>query len=149
EELCSPCSQVKRNGHGFPRVFVCKDDDPTCDFGPVGDHACTFRVSLCFNVVETRFQCVSPGAVESVSFLREANPSDKDVANRDALESALTALGGTVQSGDGIFNGRAVVYNPPLTGPNTCTPFAEVRVPLGGQTTGVYTKHHKVIAIGA
>ena len=82
-------------------------------------------------------------------------------ANRDALENALTALGGTVDglctnrgphkgqlctansncdsttgSGDGVCKGRFVVFAPPLNTDNSCTAFAPIQVPLKQTTTG-------------
>ena len=53
---------------------------------------------MCFNVVDTRLRC-SPTDVAQVQLLspKEAKPKDATAtANRDALENALTNIGGTV-----------------------------------------------------
>src|SRR5207249_4984816 len=80
---------------GFPaNRLQCSDDDPLCDFGATGDKACTFHVSLCFNIAESRFAC-SPSDVGRVQLLRpreDLPPDATDSANRDALEAALAGV---------------------------------------------------------
>jgi len=118
---------------GLPsNQYVCKDDDPSCDFGPPGDHACTFHFSLCFNVsLERRFPCKLTGSIGYVHLNKpnEDRPnSSTDIATVAEFERVLVGLGGTVQSAP---NGhRSVVFNPPLTQPNECTELASIRVPL-------------------
>ena len=86
-----------RNSKGMPmNRQACTDGDPTCDFGPAGDNACTFHVAMCFNVTEQRFTC-TPTDVARVQLLQpsEAQPNDATaMANRDALETALEGLQG-------------------------------------------------------
>lgn len=151
--------------HGLPiHQFTCTDDNPLCDFGvATGDNACTFRVALCLNVADTGLPC-APTDVARVQVLRpnEAKPNNATAtANRDALETALTALGGMVRgqcansahqgqlcaanadcdstpgSGSGVCRGRFVVFAPPFSAHNTCTAFAPIQVPLRHALTGV------------
>jgi hypothetical protein len=92
---------VEVRWNGLPaRHLTCTDDNPQCDFGAAtGDNACTFHVALCLNVADTRLSC-APSDVVRVQVLRpnEAEPNNATkTANRDALENALTALGGIVR----------------------------------------------------
>jgi cysteine-rich repeat protein/YVTN family beta-propeller protein len=153
---------VGRNG--LPsRWLMCTDGDPQCDFGAAtGDNACTFHVGVCLNVADTRLPC-SPTDVARVQLLRphEGKPKGATAtANRDALETALTSIGGTVRglcankgphngqlcavnsdcastpgSRDGVCRGRFVVFTPPLNTDNSCTAFALIQVPLRQTTT--------------
>ena len=158
-----PATAVGRNGLPVHQL-TCTDDNPLCDFGTAtGDNACTFHVALCVNVVDTRLSC-SPTDVAQVQLLspKEAKPKDAAAtANRDALENALTSIGGTVRglcanrgphkgqlcavnadcdsspgSGDGVCRGRFVAFTPPLSTDNSCTAFARIQVPLKQTTTG-------------
>ncbi len=163
EWFTEPATVVGRNG--LPsRQLTCTDDDPACDFGATtGDHACTFHVAMCLNVVDTRLRC-TPSDVARVQFLspKEANPTGTWAPlSRDALENALTIIGGTVRglcanrgphkgqlctansdcdstggSGDGVCKGRFVEFTPPLNTDNTCTAFVAIQVPLKQTTTG-------------
>lgn len=142
----------------------CTDDVPGCDFGTAtGDKACTFQVALCFNAAEQRFNC-TPTDVTRVQLQRpkEVKPKDAiDQGNRDALEAALTGIGGVVRgacsnsgphhgefctansdcdstpgSGKGVCTGRFVAFQPSLTTTNACTAYASITVPLRQTTTG-------------
>ena len=154
QEFCMR-QPIPPNKAGLPAaVLKCKDGDPTCDFGPPNDNACTFRLALCYNVKDTRISCLQGGAVESVHFNRPQQENPKtvtDTATRDALEQVLIQLGGTLR---GVCNnpdltkqrtycttdadctsgkkcsGRYVVFNPPITGIDTCTQYASIKVPL-------------------
>jgi hypothetical protein len=140
----------------------CRDDDPTCDFGTTsGDEACTFQVALCFNVTDPREidpqtgdALCTPDAVARVHFIspRETRPRDAtDAANLDALESVVTAIGGTIQGvcrdskgatlcttdndcpdvpASGACEERLLAFEPALTTPHECTDFAQIVVPL-------------------
>ncbi len=159
-EFCSrPGPPLDSNGVPInPTFLTCFDDDPLCDFGATpGDTTCTFRIALCFDITDRRIPCKSTGMVERVHLNspREERPATTtDVSNRDALEAVLEALGGVlgghcgnrgslgnscIQSsdcdtapgrGNGKCVGRDVVFNPPLTTPNVCSGFAEIKVPL-------------------
>jgi len=131
QEICAipaPSTGTK----GLPsNQLVCKDDDPSCDFGPPGDHACTFHFSLCYNVtLERRFPCKLTG---SISYVHLNKPSEDhpntgiDIATVAEFERVLLGLGGMIGSEKGH---RSVVFNPPLTKPDVCTDIASIRVPL-------------------
>ena len=113
------------------RKMTCADDDPLCDFGPAGDHACTFRMSLCFNV--TQSPLCTPTDVASVRVLRPgARATDvTQIADRKALSDALVAMGGQVQA-------TSIVFSPSLQAKNTCTPLANIKVPLAASPTGKF-----------
>src|SRR6185295_16352320 len=76
---------------GLPkRELKCTDDDASCDFGAAtGDKACTFHVSLCFNIVDSRLikdgvqQC-NPDAIETLHLTKP-----KQSAPKDAVETAI------------------------------------------------------------
>jgi cysteine-rich repeat protein len=143
---------------------ACTEGDPACDVGPAGDNACTFHVSMCFNVAEQRFAC-TPTDIARVQLLKppEAQPKDATaVAKRDALETALGGLQGVVRgqctrprvkarqlcqanadcdsgagSGNGLCKGRFVAFAPPLSTSNACTSFADISVPLRQTARGL------------
>jgi len=116
-------------------LIECTDDDPDCDFGPPGDRACTFRFSLCFNVTDKRFNCTSPQVVERVRFRRPKEADD--IANRDAMEAAVLALGmgASLNVGAGTPGRRAIEFSPPLTKKDVCTAPVDFKVSLP-PTTG-------------
>jgi hypothetical protein len=97
------------------RHLSCVDDDSSCDFGPVADHACTFRLALCFNVNQQNFSC-TPSDIATVKIGGPATA-------KQALNEVLVALGGSADV-------SGVVFKPPLATQDTCTKFAEITVPL-------------------
>ncbi len=148
-EFCTvtPPEQTDRFG-GLPgNDIVCTDDDPACDFGPAGDHACTFRVSLCYNVQDDRQPCSTQGSIGFVRFKRASPTNAIDVANRNALENAVIGLGGMLQIGKGVPGRRAVFFNPPLTTPDICTAFANFKVPLRGSAPNYKTRRKLLVSL--
>jgi len=172
EWFTEPATVVGRNGLPV-RQLTCTDDNPLCDFGATtGDNTCTFHVALCLNVADTRLRC-APTDVAQVQLVspNEAKPKGAPAtANRDALESALMSIGGTVGglcanrgphkgqfctvnsncdstpgSGDGVCKGRFVVFAPPLTTDNSCTVLAPIQVPLRQTTRGFETARATLI----
>jgi cysteine-rich repeat protein len=147
-EFCSATKPVETDRfNGLPGMdVVCTDDDPACDVGPANDGACTFRVSLCYNVEDTRFPCTDTGAVGFVRF-RRANPHNAvDVANRNALEAAVVGIGGVLKVGRGIPGRRAVFFEPPLE-QDVCTGFAEFKVPLRGNAPNFKTRRKLLVHV--
>jgi hypothetical protein len=152
----------------------CMDDDPACDFGSApGDNTCTFHVASCFNNTNEASAC-KPSDVRQVNMLRPGlkPPAPVDAANRSALETALQGLGARLQGtcvnpagrlfsacsansdcdstsgrGDGWCR-RIAAFAPPLTAVDQCTPFADIRVPLG-QTVGRLSRRTKVLELVA
>lgn len=125
----------------------CTDDDPACDFGTLGDNACTFRVSLCYNLSDTRFPCTTVGSVGFVRF-RWANPANAiDVANCNALEAAVIGIGGVLRVGPGVPGRRAVFFAPPLAATDFCTEFAEFQVPLRGNAPNFKTRRKFLVTV--
>ena len=120
--------------------IICKEGDPACDFGPGGDGICTFKVALCFNVSDTRQQCVLPPKVTRISFVGPAgiypvkNPIDQD--NIDALETATLTLPGSAIS---TTPRRSVLFTPPLTVTDICSPDLLFKVPLRQTRLGYLT----------
>lgn len=144
---------------GSRQTISCRDDDPACDFGPAtGDRACTFHVSLCFNVtVDSRFPCV----VSSVDRLSITDPGiiqgPINSPNRAALEDSVASLGGTINGtcirgvlgaectrslecdsvpGDGTGQCQSRIDFGPLERSNVCGSLAAIRVPLRSNATG-------------
>jgi len=121
-----------------------------------GDTPCTFYVAMCFNVDDDRLPACTPTDVARVQILSpSAIPATKtNLANRAALEGAVTNLGASVGglcrnrarqgqlcsanadcdstpgSGNGICRGDFLVFSPPLASHNVCTSFATITVPL-------------------
>jgi cysteine-rich repeat protein len=157
EWMTAPVAPRDRKGVPLNRL-QCADDDPSCDFG-ASPGICTFRVKLCFNVLDVRLPKCTPTGVVQVDLLNpwQAMPrDDTDRANRDQLEAALTGLGGAVRgkcvnwgprlgqlcaassdcdsaigSGDGVCQGRFVAFDPPDSNPGRCTAFVNIQVPRG------------------
>jgi len=138
QEFCpfpASTSQFK----GLPsNHLVCKDDDPSCDAGAsTGDHACTFRISMCLNVTqERRFPCKYTGVITGAHVTNppEDRPgSATDQANLAQIEGALIKVGGKVASPNGR---RSIVFDPPLDRPDVCTDFTFIRVPLLSTPSG-------------
>jgi hypothetical protein len=134
--------------------LVCTDDDPACDFGSTADKVCTFHIAMCFNVNASPGACTGTD-IEHVTVMQPGpKPANAaDALNRTAMEDALVELGGTAQgicksprakrgqfcqqnsdcdsaprTGDGVCN-RVVKFGH-LAGANSCTPFADITVPL-------------------
>jgi len=151
-EFCTafPALPTERYG-GLPgNIIRCVDDDPACDAGPAGDHACTLRVALCFNVRDPRLACYGqPPKGVSVVRLRRVDPRRSvDVANRAALEAALIGLGGTLQAGPGASSPRVIEFDPPLTAHDQCTRHADFKVPLRvGKQTGGFLPGKKLLTV--
>jgi cysteine-rich repeat protein len=86
--------------------FECRDDDPSCDFGPPGDGACTFHVALCLNATDSRVLDAKTGepscstvGIDGVLITKPSERSARttlDGENRAALETALAEVGGTI-----------------------------------------------------
>jgi cysteine-rich repeat protein len=158
---------------GFPQISAkslptnilrCKEGDPSCD-ATSGDGVCTFRFALCYNVDDHRIPCAKTGRIERVSFRRPSESAPRgryNIANRDAIEAALVAIGGVVKgkchnggpkkgtvcgndaacdnptgSGNGVCVSRQVMFSPLLTTPNVCTPLLSFKVPLRVVHSGV------------
>lgn len=87
---------------GFPRRELrCTDDDPSCDFGASGDHACTFHVALCFNVEDSRLvaPACTPDAIEVLTLKKPKEEEPKnavETAVRDALEAEFQGVGACI-----------------------------------------------------
>lgn len=125
----SPVPPLRPNGLPDNHI-ACTRDDPTCD-AVLGDAACTFTFSICFNLidVEKRFSCKSAGPVTNV-FLHvplEYRPgSAVNTQNRDAWEAALLKLPG---ASVGAFKKRSIGFNPPLAA-MICTDPIPYTIPL-------------------
>lgn len=126
--------------------IICTDDDPACDAGPAGDNACTFRVSLCYNVDDKRFPCTATGAVGFVRFRRASPTNALDIQNRNNLEAAVIGIGGVLKVGSGVPGRRAVFFEPPLT-QDVCTDFALFKVPLRGTAPNFKTRRKLLVHV--
>jgi hypothetical protein len=147
EWLAQPAPARDRFGVPVPSL-TCRDDDPSCDFGPPGDQACTFRLSVCLNVNDRRIACTAPDVANVDLWLHARLPE-----YRDALVTGFTALGGVLKgrchsgrpgqpcslnadcdsssgSADGLCKGYIVQFTPPLTVSDACTEMIPIRVPL-------------------
>ena len=133
------------NAKGLPgQKLECKNDDPSCDHS-LGDNICAFQLSMCFNVQESRFPCLSPNNVAKAQINRPSARSQKkiDKTNRDAIVSGLLSVGAVSQgtcvgpnqgqacslsqdcdsvsgSGDGFCPVKTFTFSPSLT-TSTCS----------------------------
>ena len=124
-----------------PNTLTCKEGDPACDFGSAGDGTCTMKISLCFNVTDTRIPCVSPDLVGRIHFSdpAESHPHPgADTANRDALEAALLGLPGAALTNT---PDRSIAFAPELTQIDVCTAPVLLTVPLRQTTLGPRARH--------
>ncbi len=112
--------------------LTCRDGDASCDFdGSGSDGGCTFHVAVCINNLDPRpaaAGCIpSSLATYTVQKPSVTRPRDAaDVANGDALRGAVAALASPAGA---IAGGIVSFSNAPSA--TTCTPFQDVRVPLG------------------
>jgi len=164
-----PAPTTNHNGRPSNRV-QCREGDPSCDFGPAGDGACTFHVALCLNVADARLAC-TPSDVREVRILRpNIGARHEDRLNREAIEDALHGIGARVQgicagrqppracsanadcdstlgAGDGLCR-RTAAFQPPLSS-ERCTGFAEVSVPLRGSRQARGVKHLRLATLSS
>jgi len=173
QEFCSAVApQVNPNGLPKPLV-VCTNDDPACDM-TLGDETCTFALSLCYNVQDTRLPCVNSNSIGSVHIRRpsqEGRGTAVDKINRDSIVTSLLAAGATVQGtcrnypffgmpctlnsqcdslipGIGVCRVRSITFSPPLTSP-TCLQGFLFRVPLRQNGLGGFVRAHKGLRVRA
>jgi hypothetical protein len=168
-EVCSagPVTQVfgpHTNKAGLPNgTLLCTDDDPACDFGPPLDKTCTFRIKLCYNVNDPRFECIQSDKVDRVILMRpnmNKPPTLIDAQNVEAVLQALEGIGAKVTgacinpakrgrecrlssecdsapgSGDGRCRRNSPKFTPPLDTADTCTQYLEIKVPLRSSSSG-------------
>ena len=150
----------------------CTDDDPSCDFGSAGDHACTFHVALCFNVLDARLPECVPDQIETLKVTKPIEAAPKNAvesAIRDAFEAKFASVGACVGGactkpassldflrsanpdcddvgGDGVCKGRFGALLEVIEDTNACTGYMDVVVPLE-QKNGVFSSNKKSLAI--
>jgi hypothetical protein len=114
--------------------LACHDGDPSCDFDGLGkDGGCTFHVAVCLNNADPRAATAGCEATSIASYLLQ-RPSTKrprdaaDAANAAALRDAVAAL---ANPGESIVAGPLVSFSPPQASASRCTPFEDIRVPIG------------------
>ena len=164
QEICSPTLATgAAAARGLPgSILECTDGDPACDFSP-NDRVCTFHLSLCLNVNDPRFACVKSNQIEQVKVMTPKLHSHGRLAdaNRAAVAAALRGLGGqdggrcgnhgaryqhlcvtdadcdtAPGSHNGVCGVDSVIFAPPLTAQDGCTPFFEFKVPLHPASSG-------------
>ncbi len=136
-EPVPPVDRAKVPRRNVPAArLACHDGDPSCDFdGGVKNGGCTFHVAVCVNNDDPRAAASGCVPTSIASYLVKkpsaTRPKDAaDVANGTALRNAMAALalsGGTVTGG-------LVSFVPAESIANTCTPFQDIRVPIGART---------------
>jgi hypothetical protein len=114
--------------------LACHDGDPSCDLDGVGkDGGCMFHVAVCVNNADPRAATAGCAATSIASYLVQ-RPSAKrprdatDAANAAALRDAVAAL---ASPGESIVAGGLVSFIPPQSSVSRCTPFQNIRVPIG------------------
>ncbi|MBI3783441.1 MAG: DUF4215 domain-containing protein [Deltaproteobacteria bacterium] len=150
------CTQIspEKNSRGLPsRRLECRNNDPTCDHS-LGDDVCAFQLSLCFNVPDKRFPCISPNNVVRGEINRPGikRTSRIDKSNRDSLIRMMRSVGASSQGtcvgpndghscslssdcdsspgfGDGFCPVRTFSFTPALTA-NVCSDAFFLRVGL-------------------
>lgn len=136
EWLVEPVPPVDRATvprRNVPRTkLTCHDGDAGCDFDGTGtDGGCTFHVAVCINNLDPRVAVTGCVPSSLASYLLQkpstTRPRDAaDVANGTALRNAVAALG----TPSGNVAGALVSFAPAPSA-SACTPFQDIRVPLG------------------
>lgn len=128
-------SRLVRRNAPAGRV-VCHDGDTSCDFDGSGkDGACTFHVAVCVNNHDPRAAAAGCTPTSLASYLvrqpRAIRPRDAfDAANGAALRAAVASL----TTPGGIVSGGLVSFVPPAASTAGCTPFQDIRIPVGTRT---------------
>jgi hypothetical protein len=148
------------------RELRCTDDDPSCDFGTAGDHACTFHVALCFNVVDSRLPLCAPDQIETLTLIKPKEGAPKtaiETTIRDMFEAKFSTFGACIGGscakppdaigflctansdcddvlgdGTGLCKGRFGALLEVIDGTNVCTGFMDLVVPLKLAGNGLY-----------
>lgn len=109
------------------RVQSCRQGDPTCDFDGDAGH-CTFRIRLCLNNVDVDLPC-QPTEIGTYKLKRPSSRSKKttDRAASAMVLDAVSELGPSSRSGKRL---ERVVFDPPLSAGDRCTPVLSLAVPV-------------------
>jgi cysteine-rich repeat protein len=123
---------------GFPlRTQSCIDGDPACDDDGQADGNCTFDVEVCADEIDARLPKCNPIQIASISIVKP-NPLTAshaiDLANAQALVSAIEPLGLTVKAGTTVL-----VPGTPITERNDCTTGFHLVVPHPAGVAGSKT----------
>ncbi len=111
---------------GFPAsTLTCIDGDPACDQDGTNDGVCTFNVSACLNVTDSRLPACKAKTIDVLKARRPSSLRPRDsveAANSQPFLSALESFGTTVRKGDTIFQ-----QGTPQSGHDRCTqPFVQL-----------------------
>lgn len=134
----NPTDDLRLGRDGLPGPQRCVDGDPTCDAGGTVDGTCRFRVALCFGVVDPRLpECVPAPLLRRITLQKPRATAGNAVeaANATAIADAVRAWT-AIAPEQGA--GTVFVADPPLVvgGHRSCTPVADVVVPLRGSGDG-------------
>jgi hypothetical protein len=97
----------------------CQQGDTGCDFDS-DPTTCTFRLEVCFRLIDARLPSCTAGAIDSWE-LKKPAPDDGSAAG--ALLDAVSALGGTQSD-------STVTFTPPLDDGSPCTTDVLLAVPV-------------------
>ena len=113
---------------GFPLLNQpCIDGDPGCDQDGKTDGKCVFQTAVCVHVTDPRLPGCNPIQVESISINKPGPLSATDpvdIANANALKTAIAALGLTVKAGTNVL-----ISGTPDTQHDHCTADTGINVP--------------------
>jgi cysteine-rich repeat protein len=132
---------------GFPSSTQrCIDGDPSCDVDELSDGTCTFEVAPCLAVTDVRIPLCQPPPIDKIT-LHVPHPLKvtlaPDVANAQALVSAITSLGVTLRAGTTIlFAGQ------PNPNRDACSAPAHIVVPHAAGVQGSKTLSVEARAVG-
>jgi hypothetical protein len=111
----------------------CTNDDPACDL-TLGDDVCTFQLALCYRVDDDRIPCSAPAEIGGTKVRQPGQPGAANVydrMNRDAVHAALLTMGG------GACKVKEILFVPPLTTTDQCSPMFQFKVPLKPSKQGL------------
>jgi len=111
---------------GFPTsTLTCIDGDPACDQDGTNDGVCTFNVSACLNVTDSRLPACKAKTIDTLKARRPSSLRPRDsveAGNSQPFLRALESFGTTVRKGDTIFQ-----QGTPQSGHDRCTqPFVQL-----------------------
>ncbi len=126
----------------------CRSGD-SCDAdGVAGDGSCTFWLAICLNNNDPRLAC----NVSGIASYQVQNVKPKGVGSDGADSANVASILGALAALPGAnLSGQTVIFAPPITAADTCTPLFDIVVPLQVNAHGrLYrgTRKFKTVAAG-
>jgi cysteine-rich repeat protein len=137
-------------GNGLPgRKPICYEGDPLCDADlDVGNHSCTFPLTLCINNQDTRLPQCTPSDVAAFEVRKPSAGRLRDSADGDnlaALENGVNQdFGVTVQR-----DGSPYLVGMPNATTDLCGTVLPIEVPLRVRHSGKVVRGRKTLRVAS